>query len=216
MFMEANPDLGFAGSHIETFGTKRSLVAFPTEHDDLKVSLLSYNPLAHSSVIFRADLFSESKLRYREAFKYCEDYDLWARASRCFRMANIPLPLVRYRRHEAQASTQYHAVQEMNARQIQMDQMEWLCDDLSPRERKMYAEILDGSIEGHNGSSRKGLRAFVHRMLTKNQVRKEIGALKEKILAKNQIKQMYSQTLLSRALDAPSQGPPTVTLPALD
>jgi len=216
LFMEANPDLGVAGSYVEAFGTKRQLAAFPTNHDDLKVSLLSYNPIAHSSVIFRADLFSQFKLRYREAYKYCEDYDLWACAARCFRIANIPLPLVRYRRHDAQASNRYHGVQEMHARRIQMEQMHWLCDGLSPREQEMYEVILDGNQQRYNEPSKKGVSSFVQRILTTNQTRKEIGALKQKILTKNQTKHAYSHTLLSEALDAPRHGPPIVPLPVLD
>lgn len=47
----------------------------------------------------RADLIGKLG-GYRAAFRHAEDYDLWLRASRSTSIANLPEPLLLYRRSE--------------------------------------------------------------------------------------------------------------------
>jgi glycosyltransferase involved in cell wall biosynthesis len=98
-FMRENPGIAVAGSYVYHMGSKREfdrLVKLPVGHDDIANALRSANCMYHPSVILRRESVLECG-GYRSAFKNAEDYDLWLRLVRKHRIANIPLPLLRYR-----------------------------------------------------------------------------------------------------------------------
>ncbi len=98
-FMLENPGIAVAGSFVYHMGSKPAfdrLVELPAEHDDIVNALRSANCIYHPSVILRREAVLESG-GYRSAFKNAEDYDLWLRVVRTHRIANIPIPLLRYR-----------------------------------------------------------------------------------------------------------------------
>jgi hypothetical protein len=47
-----------------------------------------------------------------------EDYDLWLRASKRFRIANLPQSLLKHRAHSGQVSKELEALQRENAKKI--------------------------------------------------------------------------------------------------
>lgn len=98
-FLETRPEIAVAGSFVYHMGcTARldHLVRLPVEHEAIARKLQKTNCLYHSSVILRRDAIL-SLGGYRTEFKNAEDYDLWLRASRVYRLANLPVPLLRYR-----------------------------------------------------------------------------------------------------------------------
>jgi glycosyltransferase involved in cell wall biosynthesis len=98
-FMEENPEIWVAGSHVYYRGRRQGVdkrVEMPVFHDEIVRVLPSYNCLSHPSVILRKNNIL-SIGGYRAAFKNAEDYDLWLRVSKVGRLANIPEPLIRYR-----------------------------------------------------------------------------------------------------------------------
>src|SRR5207247_1057528 len=58
----------------------------------------------HPSVLLDRDLLDEHGLRYDPAYLESEDYELWSRVLAAAEGANLPEPLVLYRRHAGQAS----------------------------------------------------------------------------------------------------------------
>lgn len=98
-FMQCRPEIAVAGSfvyHMSHQPRFDRLVTLPTEHDEIVQTLPRHNCIYHPSVMLR-----RSKILalggYRLEFKNTEDLDLWLRAGRVYRLANIPLPLLRYR-----------------------------------------------------------------------------------------------------------------------
>jgi glycosyltransferase involved in cell wall biosynthesis len=193
-FMQENPEIGFCGSFVESFGQERLRFIYPTDHPHLAVSLLSYNPIAHPTVMFRREIFEKYHLQYRKAYSYCEDYDLWSRASRFVRIANLPLSLLKYRLHDAQVTNRHNQIQQPNARRVRIRQMEYLCDGLAARERELYIKMIGGLAE------------------FELPLKDEVAALKQKILTKNYQKRLYDSVLLARALDEPCLEPIIVAL----
>ena len=61
----------------------------------LRRRLRRANQFAHGSVMFRAQVFNEDL--YYEEYRYAEDYDLFLRISEHHPIANLDLPLYRYR-----------------------------------------------------------------------------------------------------------------------
>jgi glycosyltransferase involved in cell wall biosynthesis len=100
-FLDNNPDCALVGTWSEIWvgdQPSRRRHQHPSSHEALRLELLFDNPFVHSSVMMRADVI-------RELGGYCEDrtrqppedYDLWSRVARDYRVANIPDVLTVYR-----------------------------------------------------------------------------------------------------------------------
>jgi glycosyltransferase involved in cell wall biosynthesis len=99
--LEARPQIGILGSwalEIDGAGRQVGMREPPADHAALQRLLAKGNPFVHSSVMARTDLLRRLG-GYRAAFEGAEDYDLWLRASEVAELANVPEPLVSYRRH---------------------------------------------------------------------------------------------------------------------
>lgn len=99
-FLRANHDVGMVGSNAEIWVNDQKtdrLLAHPTDDALIHFALLFDNPFVHSSVMIRRSVFaqvggySEDKSRQPP-----EDYELWSRISREFKLANIPKNLLAY------------------------------------------------------------------------------------------------------------------------
>jgi glycosyltransferase involved in cell wall biosynthesis len=98
-FLDANPDCAVVGSYVYHMGATRHddrLVTMPLGADAIAATLPKYNCMYHPSTMLRRQTILELG-GYREQFKNAEDYDLWLRVSRSQALANIPVPLLRYR-----------------------------------------------------------------------------------------------------------------------
>lgn len=99
--MDGSPNIGLLGTwaqRIDENGRGRGLLKPETRPDKLAEILTRANPFVHSSVMLRTNI-ARSLGGYRAAFEAAEDYDLWLRISEIASVANIPEPLVQYRRH---------------------------------------------------------------------------------------------------------------------
>lgn len=117
-FMETNSKTGICGTYCKTFGLFEKEFFYPTLHSEILKAILTYNPIAHPTAIFRNDFFKKFKLNYSVKYKYCEDYELWTRAIKYFEIANIPEILLYHRRHTQQASFKHKEEQKLNAFKI--------------------------------------------------------------------------------------------------
>lgn len=100
-FMETHPDCGMAGtwaSILEEQKPTKRLHRHDADNLSLQFDLLFDNPFVHSSLMIRKTVFDEVGV-------YCtnpdrqppEDYEMWSRVARKFRVANIPEVLHIYR-----------------------------------------------------------------------------------------------------------------------
>jgi hypothetical protein len=100
-FLDAHPEIGMVGTAAEIWvGNERTdrLLAHPTEDAAIKFGMLFNNYFVHSSMMIRRAVFdtigvySEDKSRQPP-----EDYELWSRVIRSFKVANLPDVLLAYR-----------------------------------------------------------------------------------------------------------------------
>lgn len=100
-FMETHPDCGMAGtwaSILEEQKPTKRLHRHDADNLSLQFDLMFDNPFVHSSLMIRKTVFDEVGV-------YCtnpdrqppEDYEMWSRVARKFRVANIPEALHIYR-----------------------------------------------------------------------------------------------------------------------
>lgn len=100
-FLEANSDYGMVGTwasiwvgNMETERAHRH----PSENLILQFDLLFNNPFVHSSMMVRKTVFHEIGLYSTDKNRQPpEDYELWSRIARKFKVANIPEILHVYR-----------------------------------------------------------------------------------------------------------------------
>ncbi len=110
-FMEANTDIVLAGAWFKDIDGKIKVAKTPTKYEALKSQLFFSCALAHPTIIIRKNIFIENNLFYNSEFPHAEDYELWVRVSRLFKVANIPEVLLNYRFHEGQVSKEHNKTQ---------------------------------------------------------------------------------------------------------
>jgi glycosyltransferase involved in cell wall biosynthesis len=117
-FMELHPEVGICGGWIEVFGLGNYVEKYPADKDEVKASLLYYNPIAHPTVMMRKSMMDQFDLRYSLEFLHAEDYELWQRGSQYFQIANIPAVLLKYRTSMSSYCRKYQAEQNATIRRI--------------------------------------------------------------------------------------------------
>lgn len=156
-FMESHPEYGVCGSWQHHFGEGIDLVhRCLTSHEDIQAELIFHCDMCHSTLMLRREFFLSNHLFYRSGYA-AEDYDLWTRAVRKFKFANLPIVLGEYRVSSENATAQklealIRESSQMTARNIkdyfgivldeQMTRLQcgWRNEFvyLSKRERKVY------------------------------------------------------------------------------
>jgi len=100
-FLNDHPDYGMVGTWAliweDVKETQRSH-KHPTENLSLQFDLLFNNPFVHSSIMIRKKVFDEVGAYCTDVDRQPpEDYELWSRVARKFKVANIPDVLHVYR-----------------------------------------------------------------------------------------------------------------------
>lgn len=98
-YMEAHPEIGISGCDYEVKGEswKSNLLV---DEEEIKADLLFFVPLRHPTIIMRKDMLDKNNLEYSESFLAAEDYDLFVRSKKYFKISNLDKKLLIYRRHE--------------------------------------------------------------------------------------------------------------------
>lgn len=100
-FLNANPDYGMVGTWAAIWEETKPTERFHKHSVDnisLKFDLLFDNAFVHSSLMIRRTVFSEVGIYSIDPNRQPpEDYELWSRVARKFRVANIPEVLHVYR-----------------------------------------------------------------------------------------------------------------------
>jgi len=108
-FLDAHPDVvvvGGAGVFVDESGAELGVYTYPDDDSEVEELLKTgQSPLIHPAATMRTDAF-RTVSGYRAIFKVALDYDLWFRMADQGRITNIPQPVLRYRVHAGQASTQ--------------------------------------------------------------------------------------------------------------
>jgi glycosyltransferase involved in cell wall biosynthesis len=180
-FMEASPSVGACGTWItvkDASDGSEYIQRYPTQHDKIKLDMLTYCAIAHPSVILRKSLLDIHNLRYDPDFMHAEDYELWTRAIHKIEFANIPEPLLEYNIHPQNVSSQNEKIQHEAAAKIRLKQLS----------RLIMPQPKEGSIITHLFTNQ------LHPPATKQDFI-VIRDLLERLFTANKKKQIYSETL---------------------
>lgn len=93
-FLEQNPDVSVLGAWFEIF-PQGEMIRHAEKVDFL--DMLHHCQIGHSTVMWRKADFEKHGLRYDNDVIVAEDYELWSRAIRVLKFANLSQVLVKYR-----------------------------------------------------------------------------------------------------------------------
>jgi glycosyltransferase involved in cell wall biosynthesis len=99
-FLESHPDVGIVGSSRVLIDEAGETIAnAPAAETDLRIrwKCLLGNPFAHPAVMIRRGVLDRHALRYDEAYRTAQDYELWTRLLAVTKGHNLPEPLIQYR-----------------------------------------------------------------------------------------------------------------------
>ena len=102
-FLREHPEVGIVGSSrwlIDEDGREVARVPALADHLRILWKCLLGNPFTHPAVMIRKGVLDTHGLRYDEAFRTSQDYELWSRMLAVTRGANVADPLLRYRLRE--------------------------------------------------------------------------------------------------------------------
>lgn len=98
-FMDAHPDIGASGGHLQLFGERDRTWTFPLSPDDCAAQQLFGVPVSQGASILRRSVLERHRLRYDPAWpRVGEDWLFWIRMGRVTRFANLDAPMTLYRR----------------------------------------------------------------------------------------------------------------------
>jgi glycosyltransferase involved in cell wall biosynthesis len=100
-FMGSRPDVSILGSNIQFIDATGKPVAhvskYSTEHERIRSDLLFYCEIMHPSVMMRKADIERHNLYYDERYAASEDFELWNRAGKRIKFANLRDILLYYR-----------------------------------------------------------------------------------------------------------------------
>ena len=171
-FMDAHPEVSISGSLAKLIGYERRPVKkYPESHDHILCHLLFHNVLIHSSVIMRKSALVENNLYYDPSFRYSQDYELWVRASRKVKIANIPRVLILSREHKEQVGKKFWREQQRYVNLVCRRQLEELGINATEQEILLHRLIAKG-VPQFRSKSRKRIHDWVDKLIRANQERK--------------------------------------------
>ena len=144
-FLEQNPDIDMVGTYIETFGDgARPSWVFYSKPEEIDFLMNLYNPLCHSSVMYRKSFLDKHAINYDISKKCAQDYDFYKQfVLKGAKISNLPDVLVRYRMH-ANRLTDVKETQEIQIKNAEIVKKELLSRFFSDNELVELENFLKG------------------------------------------------------------------------
>ncbi|MDU1891574.1 MAG: glycosyltransferase [Dysgonomonas sp.] len=121
-FLEHHPDHDIVSTLFYAFRSenpgKRDLHRSPLHDDELRAFILFRPGICHPAVMIRKRVFTELGLKFESEYLHVEDYALWSEAVYMTKLANINEPLLLYRVHQQQISSQHEELQTENKKKV--------------------------------------------------------------------------------------------------
>lgn len=112
-YLESNPDVVLCGTAYKILGNDKK-ISIPEDHENIKLTLLKGNCIAHPTVMIRKKGLDEFSIIYDTTKEPSEDYDLWVRLLSIGKLHNIQDVLLEYRIYNTQVSRKRAEEQKKN------------------------------------------------------------------------------------------------------
>lgn len=138
-FLDNNPDISILSTAYETFPEKH-IIVHPKSVRYL--DLFRCCVITHPSAMYRTGSLREYKLKYKESYICSQDYELWARAIRYLKIANLDSVLLRYRLNPKSITQKRQDLALNEDRRIRATMLDFLTKDITLQ--KQMSEIILG------------------------------------------------------------------------
>jgi glycosyltransferase involved in cell wall biosynthesis len=128
-FMEANPEIVVVGTQARYINSRGGLIRVGgwnklRSEFGVRWELMFNSPFVHTSVMFRHSVVWQIEGGYNESFITSQDFELWSRLSRRYRMCNLPDSLVDLRLHQDSMSANYSTEKVAKVGQVLRDNLQ--------------------------------------------------------------------------------------------
>lgn len=123
MFLNKHQDIMLVGTDLLLFKQQR-VVGYRTyfnKNEYLKIRALFSSPLAHATIVFRKQLI-ELGIKYKNGYRYAEDFKLFNDILKDHKVANICIPLYLYRQFPKRTSPTYKQILKNSLQKIFIEQ----------------------------------------------------------------------------------------------
>ncbi len=136
-FLDKNKDISVVSASYETF-PKKQIIKHPLNPGYL--DLLKGCVITHPCVMLRLSDLRKYDLKYDPSYICSQDYELWTRAIRFLKMANLEEILLKYRVFEESITQKKAALAEKEDRKIKQNMLDFLTLDKDIQNKIMYQE----------------------------------------------------------------------------
>lgn len=153
-FLKHNPDHIAVGSNTILIDSEDRITGrsqLPKFDHQLRWYCLLLNPIAHPTVMLRANMLKVNNLRYEESYFTSQDWELWSRCLAVGKMANIQKPLLKQRIHASSVSATKRELQILNSIRIQNSYL----NTLTTPDRHIDFHIINKFFLGERETSQK-------------------------------------------------------------
>jgi len=124
-FLGGEPEHALVGGNlilIDEAGVEIGRRTYPQRFEDIARVITRFNPIAQPAAMVRRAAI-EAVGRYDARYPQCQDYDLWLRVARRFKIANLDRYVLRYRISQGQVKSQKLKASLRYTLQIQRENM---------------------------------------------------------------------------------------------
>ena len=141
-FLDKNQDVSILSTAYETFPEKRIIV-----HPKSVRYLDLYNGcvVTHPAAIFRTESLRKFDLKYDESFICSQDYELWSRAIRFLKIANLDEVLLKYRLYPESLTQKRQNLAQNEDKRIRTAMLNFLTNDI--RLQQQISDFIMGVSE---------------------------------------------------------------------
>lgn len=147
-FLDISPEVSAVGAWAQTIGLPSEQTwKMAAASEEVQAELLFNSALVHSTVMLRRKDFLSHGLRYNPKVERAQDYDLWERAAKRLRFANLQEVLLHYRIHPGQVGHAFGAEQAQTAAAVRARQLKRLGLRATKRELELHNEVSTWKFE---------------------------------------------------------------------
>jgi glycosyltransferase involved in cell wall biosynthesis len=158
--MESLPDVGVCGGWAHIFGGNESVWKYPTDHEAICCKQFFSNAMVHPTVMLRRSCLIVGSLFYDQNYQRSQDFCLWVKLSRKFKLINISRILLHHRIHPSSVGTVHKTNQAELADKIRKSQLKELGLEVPDAVFKFHCNICRKNIKYSKRSFSKAISWF--------------------------------------------------------
>ena len=124
-FMEEHPDIAACGGYMQMFGKKNYLWSTPLKHDKIIESMIAYNPVHNSTIMYRRTFLTTHGIKLERGYSYTSDYKIVSELAKAGKLENLPVVLTKYRSSDTQTTALHKKEMDIASAKIRQEMVQY-------------------------------------------------------------------------------------------